>query len=180
MNLEKNISLYHSTSGVQTRQVLFITCYLTSVVWSVWLYSGFPPADGAVRDFLTTNGSERDSYDRACAFLEALFEHTAKILQNDFKNIDAAKLASEFRKRMTKGQTFEQHNSFRVAFYDDVIKSAKKKFESEKVLATVAFMIIWLTNFYLIRMHRLRPRSIYHLSQRKMLTVILLRAPSEL
>jgi hypothetical protein len=101
------------------------------------LLSGFPPADDDVRNFLTADGSQVDAYDRVCAFLEALFEHTATTIREEFEDVDDAELPSRFRTRMTEGQTFQNHNSFRKAFYREVIQNSNKKFVAAQVLLPV-------------------------------------------
>jgi hypothetical protein len=98
------------------------------------LLSGFPPADDDVRNFLTADGSQVDAYDRVCAFLEALFEHTAATIREEFGNVDDAELPSRFRTRMTEGQTFQNPNSFRKTFYGEVIKNAKKSMAAQVCL----------------------------------------------
>lgn len=87
---------------------------------------GYPPADHEVRDFLAADKDQADVYDRACAFLEALFEHTATVLQDDSGFLDEDELASQFRTKMTAGQTFRTTNAFRTNFYREVIQNAHK------------------------------------------------------
>jgi hypothetical protein len=103
------------------------------------LLSGFPPADDEVRNFLTADGSQVDAYDRVCAFLEVLFEHTAATIREEFGDTDDAELPSRFRTRMTEGQTFQKPNSFRKAFYHEVIQSANKKFVAAQVIYRLIF-----------------------------------------
>ena len=98
---------------------------------------GFSPADDDVRNFLTTDGSQVDAYDRVCAFLEALFEHTATTIREEFGDVDDAELPSRFRTRMTEGQTFQNPNSFRKAFYREVIQNANKIFMAAHVCLPV-------------------------------------------
>ncbi len=50
----------------------------------------FPPADDDVRNFLTADGNQVDAYHRVCAFLEALFEHTAATIREKFGDVDVA------------------------------------------------------------------------------------------
>lgn len=101
------------------------------------MLSGFPPADDDVRNFLTADGSQVDAYDHVCAFLEALFEHTATTIREEFGDVDDAELPSRFRTRMTKGQTFQNPNSFRKAFYREVIQNANKIFMAVQVCLLV-------------------------------------------
>ncbi len=101
------------------------------------MLSGFPPADDDVRNFLTAVGSQVDAYDRVCAFLDALFEHTAATIREEFGDVDDAELPSRFRTRMTEGQTFQNPNPFQKAFYREVIQNANKKFVAGQVLLPV-------------------------------------------
>ena len=86
---------------------------------------GYPPADHDLRDFLTADLSRFKVYDRVCAFLEALFDNTAEIIEDEFYNVDPEDLASEFRRKMTEGQTYRSVNDFRKTFYDNVIMKAR-------------------------------------------------------
>ncbi|KIM47504.1 hypothetical protein M413DRAFT_22158 [Hebeloma cylindrosporum] len=89
--------------------------------------SGFPPADHAVRDFLMIKGTEAASYWRISCFFAALFSHTLETLKGfDSKN-GIEEVAREFRNSMTAGQSFSEHNHFRRAFYEEVIKLANEK-----------------------------------------------------
>ena len=99
-----------------------------------------------MRNFLTSDGSQVDAYDRVCAFLEALFEHTAATIHEEFGGVDDAELPSRFRTRMTEGQTFQKPNSFRKAFYREVIQNANKKFVVAQVILPVQFAVIWQAN----------------------------------
>jgi hypothetical protein len=94
---------------------------------------GYPPADHEVRNFLTAGGSQTTVYQRMCAFLEALFEHTTHIITTQFSHCRLDDLASQFREAMTEGQTFRFTNDFRRNFYDDVIEKAEEKFRAAKV-----------------------------------------------
>jgi hypothetical protein len=96
-----------------------------------------------MRNFLTADGSQVDAFDRVCAFLEALFEHTATTISEEFADVHDAELPSRFRTRMTGGQTFRNHNSFRKAFYREVIQNANKKFVAAQVILPVKFSVIW-------------------------------------
>jgi hypothetical protein len=89
------------------------------------LVSGYPPADHSVRDYLTTAGSKDVAYDRASAFLEALFKHTTDALRDFDSSLDYVGLAREFRSCMTEGQKMTGHNQFREDFYKRVIEKAK-------------------------------------------------------
>jgi hypothetical protein len=63
-----------------------------------------------------------------------LFKHTAStLLSEEFKDIDDAEIASEFRNRMTEGQTFNNRSPFRVKFYNAVIQIATKIFVEAQV-----------------------------------------------
>ncbi len=61
-----------------------------------------------------------DAYERAKAFLAALFEEDGGggrcDQEGEGKSIDLASLALEFRERMTVGQTVGQCNPFREKF----------------------------------------------------------------
>jgi hypothetical protein len=84
------------------------------------LLSGYPPADHGVRDYLISSGSKDVAYDRASAFLEALFKHATATLHDFSVNDDSPKyvdFAREFRTRMTEGQKMTSHNKFREEFY---------------------------------------------------------------
>jgi hypothetical protein len=91
---------------------------------------GFPPADVAVRVFLTNYDSDdpeiqQKSYPRACHFLLSLFVHTADLvvtLGADNKDDRVVK----FREYMSKGQTFVTAGTNRLKFYADVVKRAQK------------------------------------------------------
>jgi hypothetical protein len=93
--------------------------------------AGYPPADHGVRDYLTSPSSKDVAYDRASAFLEALFDHTANTLQTIlcFDPGDSPKYvdyAREFRSRMTEGQKMTGHNKFREELYKVVVEKAKQ------------------------------------------------------
>ncbi|KAF8345733.1 hypothetical protein F5887DRAFT_154644 [Amanita rubescens] len=92
--------------------------------------NGYPPADHQVRDFLTTKSTEAVSYRRACCFIDALFQYTHYILENEFDSKwGIEKVASEFRIRMTAGQTMNEHNEFRRGFYQKVVLIAEERLE---------------------------------------------------
>lgn len=103
-------------------------------MWSpVWvldhlfiLLSGYPPADHGVRDYLTTAGSKDVAYDRASAFLEALFKHTTNTLRTLDSSLDYGGLVKKFRSCMTEGQKMTRPNQFREDFYKRVIEKAKQ------------------------------------------------------
>jgi hypothetical protein len=96
------------------------------------LLSGYPPADHSVRDYLTTAGSKDVAYDRASAFLEALFKHTTTTLRALGSSLDYVGFAREFRSCMTEGQKMTGHNQFRGDFYNQVIEKAKQ-LETQRV-----------------------------------------------
>lgn len=60
----------------------------------------------------------------------ALFQRTAEEVTKMGgalgDGVPLVSLASEFRKRMTEGQTIKKCNSFRKEFYDDVVERAKE------------------------------------------------------
>jgi hypothetical protein len=93
---------------------------------TVILLSGYPPADHSIRDYLTTAGSKDIAYDRASAFLEALFTHITDTLRALNGSLNYVGLAGEFRSCMTKGQKMRGHNQFREDFYKQVIEKAKQ------------------------------------------------------
>ena len=107
------------------------------------MLSDFPPANDEVRNFLATDSSQVDTYDRVCTFLEALFEHTAVTICEVFGDVDDAELPLRFRTRMTEGQTFQKPNSFRKAFYHEVIQNANKQFVAAQKILPVNFFMIW-------------------------------------
>jgi len=83
---------------------------------------------------LTSGDYQLEAFRRVCAFLEALFEHTDATVRGEFGDVDEADIPSEFRKIMTEGQTFQEPNSFRMKFYDEVIRRAKKILNTMEVL----------------------------------------------
>jgi hypothetical protein len=85
---------------------------------------GYPPADDAVRDYLTPALSQAVAYNRMCAFLEALFQHTRETIQN-FDDSELENLPATFRRKMTEGQMYTSVNSFRKNFYAAVVQKAK-------------------------------------------------------
>src|SRR5258707_11856043 len=137
MNLEKPTLYYRSILGARIPLVTFISLFVSISINLSYLLSGFPPADDEVRNFLTADGSQVDAYGRVCAFLEALFEHTAATIREEFGDADDAELPSQFRTGMTEGQTFQKPNSFRKAFYREVIQNAIKKFVAAQALLPV-------------------------------------------
>ncbi|KAF8324798.1 hypothetical protein F5887DRAFT_1022029 [Amanita rubescens] len=89
--------------------------------------SGYPPADHEVRVFLTAGGTEVQSYLRALYFIDALFQHTDQTLKKEFDSpLGMEEVARQFRIRMTRGQTMNEHNEFRRQFYREVIEIAEK------------------------------------------------------
>jgi hypothetical protein len=74
---------------------------------------------------LTADVNQTVSYNRNCAFLEALFEKTRETIRTDLSDIDEDETPSAFRKKMTDGQTFTETNPFRKKFYDDIVEQAK-------------------------------------------------------
>jgi hypothetical protein len=95
---------------------------------------GYPPADHEVRNFLTTKGTEDESYRRACCFIDALFQHTNHTLESEFDSQRGIEqVAREFRILMTAGQTMKEHNEFRRLFYQQVVRIAEEKLMAEDV-----------------------------------------------
>jgi hypothetical protein len=93
-----------------------------------FIRAGFPPADHAVRDFLSKARTQREAYTKACAFLEALFDKTAQVVKTNCagsKNL--RQYAGKFRKLLTEGQKMQKHNSFRETFYGEVVHQAELK-----------------------------------------------------
>lgn len=87
--------------------------------------SGYPPPDNEVRDFLTGGVTRVDSYDRSCAFLQALFETTKeKLSQLDSQPQTVAEAAAQFRRLMTHGQRMAGHNVYRRSYYTQVVSRA--------------------------------------------------------
>jgi hypothetical protein len=99
------------------------------------LLSGYPPADHGVRDYLTSSVTKDVAYDRASAFLEALFKYTTATLHDFSFDDDSPKyvdFAREFRMRMTEGQKMTGHNKFREEFYRRVVEDARQ-LEAQRV-----------------------------------------------
>ena len=78
-------------------------------------------------------------YQRACAFLAALFDATASVLRGDPDAVakpeelppidldeDVASLAAQFRTYMNAGTTMTAHGRFRTEFYAKVVDRAQK------------------------------------------------------
>jgi len=116
-NLRRSISYFRYASGRTTHQ-------------------GFPPPDPRVRDYLTGRDAEShvdypSTSVRAASFLTALFQKTAEeIVKMGGElggNTSMVTLASEFRKRMSVGQSVDQCNAFRTEFYDDIVNRAREK-----------------------------------------------------
>ena len=93
---------------------------------------GYPPADHGVRDYLTSPGSKDVAYDRASAFLEALFKHTTSTLHALDSSLDYSGFGGEFRSCMTEGQRMKGHIQFREDFYKRVVEKAKQ-LEAQRV-----------------------------------------------
>ena len=98
----------------------------------ILILPGYPPADHSVREYLVYVNSKIVASDRANAFLEALFNHTAETLLNIETSLDYVGFARLFRSLMTDGQNMRKHNQFREGFYRRVIEEAKM-IESTKV-----------------------------------------------
>jgi hypothetical protein len=104
------------------------------------LAPAYPPSDPPVVEWFSTNmnRTEQGTTDRCHAFLHALLDTTLSHLEEicEDKTIDEKlqaepshrlhTLASEFRNRMAKGQTFETHGDYRRNFYDIVFERAAK------------------------------------------------------
>lgn len=104
---------------------------------------GFPPPDHRARDFLAQGNSRGDAYHRAHAFLQSLFEHTTRVLQDmDLQGEEPRKIALQFRFKMTEGQTFHAPNSFRKGFYDVVVGSAERYLANLKVCTSWPGLIV--------------------------------------
>jgi len=101
-------------------------------------FAGFPPADHAVRDFLTKKCTQAESYKRCYTFLAALFQHVERILEGPLfdPHLDVSEVAEEFRKLMTAGQTMKEHNVFRRGFYDTVVRIAEEQMNAPMVRLT--------------------------------------------
>jgi hypothetical protein len=112
-----------------------------------------------VRDYLTNPGSKDVAYDRASAFLEALFKHTTSTLHALDSPLDYDGFAGEFRSRMTEGQRMKGHNQFLEDFYKRVVEKAKQ-LEAQRVCN------IRVRSYALLRCsarHRTRLRGSEHL-----------------
>jgi hypothetical protein len=74
---------------------------------------------------LTKFDSRITAYQRACAFLKALFENVLRVLiEEGLEGEEQNVIASRFRAMMTDGQQFRAPNKFRQEFYDKVIRDA--------------------------------------------------------
>jgi hypothetical protein len=92
------------------------------------LHVGFPPADHAVRDFLSKASTQAEAYKRASTFLEVLFDHTTTIVEDNCRYaMDLGEIAQTFRELLTKGQKMQRHNHFREAFYGGILQEAELK-----------------------------------------------------
>ncbi|KIM88098.1 hypothetical protein PILCRDRAFT_3154 [Piloderma croceum F 1598] len=101
---------------------------------------GYPPADHDVRNYLCAEQSDSSVvYQRACAFLAALFDETASVLRGDPDAVakpeelppidldeDVASLAAQFRTYMNAGTTMTAHGRFQTEFYAKVVDRAQK------------------------------------------------------
>ncbi|KAH0825812.1 hypothetical protein J3R83DRAFT_8816, partial [Lanmaoa asiatica] len=85
-------------------------------------YTGYPPGDQDVYAFLSSRcSSDKESFNRACAFLQAVFEETKSILEG----MDIGRpVAEQFRARMTDEMTGKSHGQYRVEFYRGAIQKA--------------------------------------------------------
>lgn len=89
MSLEKPTLSYWSILGARIPLLTFILySFRYQLIWvrNFYYLIAFrvSPADDEVRNFLTADGGQVDVYDRVCAFLEALFEHTAATIREEF------------------------------------------------------------------------------------------------
>jgi hypothetical protein len=92
------------------------------------IFPGYPPADHQVRNFLTRKCTEAEAYRRTSCFIDALFQHTHHTLESEFDSKwGIGKVTSEFRIRMTAGQTVKEPNEFRRGFYQQVVLIAEEK-----------------------------------------------------
>jgi hypothetical protein len=108
-------------------------------------FSGYPPADHIARDYLTGATSKDEAYDRASAFLEALFIQTKEVVSKFDPSYDYYGVAREFRRLMTEGQKMTKHNAFREEFYSQVYAQAKQ-LESRQVREFPISFHIWPTS----------------------------------
>ena len=86
-NLGNDNFAYRLTSGVHNLLARFSHTVVGFAVTNhayTSIFPGYPPPDHAVRDFLTKNGSNDESYHRAFCFIDALFQHTDRILRDCF------------------------------------------------------------------------------------------------
>jgi hypothetical protein len=90
--------------------------------WCVLPLSGFPPADRAVRDYLSTSGSKHIVFNRCSAFLRLYL----RIRTNFFTMSDhpITSRLRKFRTKMTVAQHMKGHNQHRRDFYKHVIEKA--------------------------------------------------------
>ncbi|EDQ98420.1 uncharacterized protein LACBIDRAFT_335978 [Laccaria bicolor S238N-H82] len=103
------------------------TCFVITMNLRGTHTTGYPPADGALRDYLTSVTSKNEAFDRADKFFEALFTHTLETLkQEEYEGCDYSNVASKFRKRMTEGQTMQSHNQYHKHFYEEVLYKASQ------------------------------------------------------
>jgi hypothetical protein len=79
-------------------------------------------------------GTQAESSYRSYSFLDALFQHTEVVLSSFNPNMDISKVAQEFRRLMTTGQTMKKHNQFRRNFYENVIRIAKENFTKAQMV----------------------------------------------
>ncbi|KAI0253034.1 hypothetical protein BJV78DRAFT_235120 [Lactifluus subvellereus] len=91
---------------------------------------GFPPADVAVRKFLTQfdkkdKNMQEKSYSRACHFLLKLFIHTKDTITTLGADNKKDRIV-KFRDFMSEGQKFDEVGKKRKNFYARVVKLARK------------------------------------------------------
>ena len=93
----------------------------------LFVFTGYPPANHAVRDFLT-KCMQAESYSHCHSFLAALFQHMEHILKGPLfdPHLDISEVAEEFRRRMTTGQTMKGHDMLRREFYCNMIRIAEE------------------------------------------------------
>ncbi|KAH8113148.1 hypothetical protein DFH11DRAFT_364549 [Phellopilus nigrolimitatus] len=103
--------------------------------------SKLPPPDHRVRDFLGHGLTPRYTE----AFFIALFQVALQALQELRKQAelhDYARLAGEFRLRMTEGQTLRNSNEYRRVFYDKVIEITEKNYSDLSRVGTESKPVI--------------------------------------
>ncbi|KAL4072622.1 hypothetical protein V8B97DRAFT_1899112 [Scleroderma yunnanense] len=83
--------------------------------------TGYPPADGPARDYLSGSRTQQDALLRSCSFLHGLFVQIVAVLKEDIKGFTAER----FRDYMRKGMGFRGHGPNRKAFYEAVTTLAE-------------------------------------------------------